>query len=251
MILGRIIRHLKEQNWTAIGLDLLIVIIGVFIGTEVANWNETRREHAGERLFLERLSGEMANDIREAGYRTVSLREIRAAGRRTERFLDADRSCSGDCWRVLMDFFVASQWTPVKPRRQVLATVQGSIYPYDYTLRQDLIRTYSAFHDGAELFAAPAYRTHLRAMVPSEVQDALWACNRGFGFGQTLDPDCPAAISDAEAGRIVDRLRHDPTLRDELTYYASTQTMIELSMGEWSAATKKLIDRVDAKLGGR
>ena len=42
MILRRITEHLKTQNWTAVGLDLLIVVIGVFIGTQVSNWNQER-----------------------------------------------------------------------------------------------------------------------------------------------------------------------------------------------------------------
>ena len=44
MILRRIAEHLKAQNWTAVGLDLAIVIVGVFIGTQVSNWNQSRIE---------------------------------------------------------------------------------------------------------------------------------------------------------------------------------------------------------------
>ena len=44
MILRRIAEHLKAQNWTAVGLDLAIVIVGVFIGTQVSNWNLSRIE---------------------------------------------------------------------------------------------------------------------------------------------------------------------------------------------------------------
>ena len=38
MILRRITSHLKDQNWFAVCLDLSIVV-GVFIGIQVANWN--------------------------------------------------------------------------------------------------------------------------------------------------------------------------------------------------------------------
>jgi len=38
MILRRFMEHLKLQHWTAIGIELLIVILGVFIGTQVSNW---------------------------------------------------------------------------------------------------------------------------------------------------------------------------------------------------------------------
>src|SRR6476659_9968721 len=54
MFLRRIIEHLKAQHWTAVALDLAIVIVGVFIGTQVSNWNQQRIEKAeAERLLLE------------------------------------------------------------------------------------------------------------------------------------------------------------------------------------------------------
>ena len=55
MISRRITEHLKQQHWTAIAIDLLIVVLGVFIGLQVNNWNEGRKEHARERIYLERL----------------------------------------------------------------------------------------------------------------------------------------------------------------------------------------------------
>ncbi len=46
MILRRIIAHFKKQEWTAIVLDFLIVVVGVIIGIQVANWNDERTARA-------------------------------------------------------------------------------------------------------------------------------------------------------------------------------------------------------------
>jgi hypothetical protein len=40
MILSRVIEHVKHQNWTAVALDFVIVVLGVFIGIQVSNLNE-------------------------------------------------------------------------------------------------------------------------------------------------------------------------------------------------------------------
>jgi hypothetical protein len=37
MILRRVIQHVRNQEWTAIGIDFLIVVFGVFMGIKVAN----------------------------------------------------------------------------------------------------------------------------------------------------------------------------------------------------------------------
>lgn len=42
MILRRIIEHVKAQNWTAIAIDFVIVVLGVFVGLQVNNWNAAR-----------------------------------------------------------------------------------------------------------------------------------------------------------------------------------------------------------------
>ena len=46
MILRRVIAHFRKQEWTAIGLDFLIVVVGVFIGIQVSNWNDARAERS-------------------------------------------------------------------------------------------------------------------------------------------------------------------------------------------------------------
>ena len=46
MILRSLTEHVKTQNWFAIWLDFFIVVVGVFIGIQVANWNQARVERA-------------------------------------------------------------------------------------------------------------------------------------------------------------------------------------------------------------
>ncbi|HBS35468.1 MAG TPA: hypothetical protein DEA50_10395, partial [Parvularcula sp.] len=56
----RVIAHFKKQEWTAIFLDFVIVVIGVFVGMQVNNWNEAREDRGIEAQYLERLQQELA-----------------------------------------------------------------------------------------------------------------------------------------------------------------------------------------------
>lgn len=58
MLLRRVTEHVKMQNWTAVGLDFAIVVIGVFVGLQVSNLNETRQLKIDERATLIRLQAE-------------------------------------------------------------------------------------------------------------------------------------------------------------------------------------------------
>ena len=42
MLLRRITGHLKSQNWTAIFLEFVIVVVGVFVGLQAQNWSAER-----------------------------------------------------------------------------------------------------------------------------------------------------------------------------------------------------------------
>jgi hypothetical protein len=59
MRLRHLMRHVRTQNWVAVGLDLVIVVVGVFIGIQVSNWNDARRDLTREQVYLARLDAEM------------------------------------------------------------------------------------------------------------------------------------------------------------------------------------------------
>ena len=47
MLLRRITEYVKGQNWTAVAIDFFIVVVGVFIGIQVSNWNDALADRAG------------------------------------------------------------------------------------------------------------------------------------------------------------------------------------------------------------
>ena len=44
MILRRLKAHVEAENWFAVAIDFAIVVVGVFIGIQVANWNDMRAD---------------------------------------------------------------------------------------------------------------------------------------------------------------------------------------------------------------
>ena len=90
MIFRRVKAHIENENWFAVFIDFLIVVVGVFIGIQVANWNERLGDQNEYQLAIERLHDEtLANlDVlekveKETGYK---LDKVRTA-------IEALRSC--------------------------------------------------------------------------------------------------------------------------------------------------------------
>ena len=91
MILRRVITHFKKQEWTAIALDFLIVVVGVFIGIQVSNWNAARGDRAEYGRALERLAAETkANRITVDTVGAQTTQALKNAG----DALDALLSCT-------------------------------------------------------------------------------------------------------------------------------------------------------------
>ena len=55
MTLHRLTQALKDQNWMTIVVEFVLLVCGVFLGIQAANWNEQRREHALEAEYIARL----------------------------------------------------------------------------------------------------------------------------------------------------------------------------------------------------
>lgn len=65
MILSRISKALREQNWTAVAIEFVIVIAGVVIGFQVTAWNGERAEMQREAAYLRQLDVELTTIVEE------------------------------------------------------------------------------------------------------------------------------------------------------------------------------------------
>jgi len=68
MILRRFTKHVTDPNWFAVGLDVLVVITGIFLGMQVTEWNEVRKKEVLEDQYLVRLQSDLQDDIASFEY---------------------------------------------------------------------------------------------------------------------------------------------------------------------------------------
>ncbi|NNU16530.1 hypothetical protein HK107_09380 [Parvularcula sp. ZS-1/3] len=82
MILRRLTEHVRAQNWLAVGIDFVIVVVGVFIGIQVSNWNEVRQQRVEEAALIERLRVDFRR-IGDDGERSRAFHESMVSDFRT------------------------------------------------------------------------------------------------------------------------------------------------------------------------
>jgi len=79
MILRRVIAHFRRQEWTAIAIDLVIVVLGVVIGIQVSNWNADRGDRLAEIGYLGSLEEDVSSSIARLQDQIVLMERQQAA----------------------------------------------------------------------------------------------------------------------------------------------------------------------------
>jgi len=89
MILRRIIAHFRKQEWTAIALDFVIVVVGVFVGLQAQAWNESRQDRVQERAYIERLTRDFTAIEERTVFANTKWLEVITVSRRLLADIDA------------------------------------------------------------------------------------------------------------------------------------------------------------------
>ena len=63
MILRRFMKHVNDQNWFAVGLDVIVVIVGIFLGLQVQAWYDGIDAEQEEQRVLGYLISDMEQNI--------------------------------------------------------------------------------------------------------------------------------------------------------------------------------------------
>lgn len=176
MLLRRVTEHVREQNWTAIVIDFVIVVVGVFIGIQVANWNAERETRQKAAIFTERLKA----DLREEAWSYQLLieysRDVLANAEVAVDALSGKTAASNEA--LLVSAYRATQYKQQRRRRstydELISTGTIGLIE-DQRLRDTTMRLYSmqTIETTVREGLASRYREAFRMSVANDVQRAL------------------------------------------------------------------------------
>ena len=189
MILRRVIQHVKKQEWTAIWIDLVIVVVGVFIGIQVANWNTERETKKKSAVFTERLKADLREEAWGYEYLILYNKDVLANAERVLAVMDGEAEMSDE--QFVISAYRASQYKyNVRQRStydEMIST--GSIdLISDQSLRETAVEIYTAplFDEISSDGQKSEYREIFRKSVSKDVQRALLK-NCGDRYVEPLD----------------------------------------------------------------
>lgn len=90
MILRDLAEALRQQSWFTVVLEVLVVVVGIFIGLQADSWNEGRKTQLLERQYLERLHHDISRSLAHAEENSGSMQRQYLW---EERMLESLKSC--------------------------------------------------------------------------------------------------------------------------------------------------------------
>ena len=227
MILRHVIAHFRKQEWTAIAIDFVIVVVGVFVGIQVANWNEREADKRLGRAYAERLTSDLGKDLVArralAGYYGAVLDSVE----RTNALLADPQS---DAQELVVSAYRASE---INYAPQTRATWDEIVSSGDTGLlpRAALESGVTDYYAGDtarlvfESVSDSAYRHRVRTIIPLNLQKALReGCSDVRNDAQEIVgfmPDCELKVASDAIEATAAALRIDTGIQTELRYQYS------------------------------
>lgn len=252
MLLRSVTKHVKDQNWFAVVLDLAIVVFGVFMGIQVANWNE---EIAGEKqakILLQRLYSDINSDLEsitveldyQAAVRNYSMTAVDA--------LNNINSVSDE--QFVIGAYQASQinsvWSSRATYNEMLSTGEINLIK-DESLK-GLIFGYFAvdFATVPLMLKMAPYREYIRGHMPVEIQDEIKKLcgdkiiNIANTFASVLPTTCDLDLSDELINETAAFLRSKPDILFNLQFQIAVNDTKVFNLENFANESRKLMDAI-------
>ena len=65
MIIHRLAENLRKQNWFTVFIEFIIVVVGIFVGLQVDDWNQALKNKQLEQEYLERLYDDLNGSLKD------------------------------------------------------------------------------------------------------------------------------------------------------------------------------------------
>lgn len=222
-MLRHVIVHLRRQDWTAVFIELVVVVVGVFIGVQASNWNEQRETDRKATVFSERLSADLREEAWGYAMNIGYFDQAQANARRAADALTGKIPLSDEA--LLIAAYRATQFNGNTRRRvtydELISTGEIGLI-HDAALRDLAMRVYTdPVIDQISLdWQHSEYREEFRKAIPYDVQlalaekcgDHIVPVGNYEDIARVLDYPCATGLSPATIEAADGILEKDPRI---------------------------------------
>ena len=203
LIPRRLYEHVRTHNWFAVVVDFVIVVVGVFIGIQVSNWNEERHERDAAKIYVERIREDIAASARNTENLLQYYRLVRTQALAALDGFDRPENDLGE--QFLYDAYKASTVINRRVERKTydeILSAGAMNLIRNLEVRSRLGVYYKSVAEAEELVRNdPPYRDNLRRHMPYPVQAVIFercygntSLDARGGVWVTSQPSCELGL---------------------------------------------------------
>lgn len=255
MLPRQLLGSLRERDWVSLGLEVVILVLGVFLGMEVSNWNEDRQNRALGASYLERIEADLEAELGIwedfLSYFSITRNHARSA---LDGFVGPENQLDQS---FLIDLYQASQERSFSTRRatyEELVATGGLGFIEHQDLRAALVLHYDLLERRESTMTQVSdYREVLRSNMDHRIQAAIVeSCGdryltHAFGFvGIELPESCSIELAPSLIEQEVRRLHSSDVVLQHLRYQESLLTSRIASLENAVQSTTAMLEAVRA-----
>lgn len=254
MILRRFTLHIKEQNWFAVGLDIVVVMAGIFLGLQVTNLNEARIAGSATQTYYARLIDDLRAEETSRLTRITYYQRTKQHAEAALYALKQPDNTLGE--QFLIDIYQATQIWPYTPQRTTYdELISGSIANAipDATLR-GLLANYFVNLENSKVILQDRtpFRDNLRRHMPHAIQSAVRKnCGDRYDFQSNnilhliLPDTCDLTLDPFAISEAITALRSYGDLEKDLAHHLSDLDSKLTSLDAHLSTTRKVVKKLE------
>ncbi len=253
MPLLKLAARLRQHDWMAAIIELVIVVVGILLALQVNNWNQDRLDRGHADSYYRRIHAELVADRQNIDATLAFWAKVSSYANAAMAYAESGQHSGESNWKAVLAYYQAGQLMPFEFEDTTFREMRdggdlGLIV--NEGLRKRLADYYRLSGTGPRASLPhhdPVYRMQIRGLTPWALQQYIWnKCFRQLvGVRQELI-DCPAPISEEQAASILDTYRSSDTLLQNLRMWEATLRVSEIVIGTARADSDRLASEVEA-----
>lgn len=246
MILKNVVKNIQGHNWLAVFVDFAVVVIGILVAMQLADWDEKRDESKITKEYTLLLLEDLKADQKNAENAGAYYAQVEQFGVKALTLWTGSEELSPE--QLVVSFYQASNI-------YVKNTFSGTYDSLESTGRLGLVvgpqlaSTLSNYYARALdslIYYSPQYRMEVRGILPPELQASIRKnCVKLTIEGalkEILSDNCDTGLNTEEALSVLANLKEHPKLAFYLRQKIALDALATEVLKLQSTESKRLLE---------
>lgn len=101
----KLVARLRRHDWTAVIIELMIVVVGILVALQLNNWNQSRLDHAHSNDYYRRIHADLEADRQNIDHTLKFWKAVSDYGRAAIANGESGRRVDDSNWKTVLAWY--------------------------------------------------------------------------------------------------------------------------------------------------